>query len=306
VNAPVIAFFNNRGGVGTTTLVYHLAWMFSDLGIRVLAADLDPQADLTTLCLGVDQIETLWHSVPVPTICAWLEKTSVDLWPQHPWPLNDNLHLVPGDLRLAWWERDGIEATSSFARILPDVARDCRADVVLLDLGPNLGAINQAALYAADSLVVPLTAEWLSIQGMINVGETLPKWRQDWARSVDIRPLGYVLQQGAVRLNRPLFEQWIALIPGKFHRNVIGCGLPDPATSIMDDPLCLALIKYYHSLMPLAQQIQKPMFHLTEADGAIGSYLQGAQSVGQEYKRLGERIAKAVGLKLPYLSGSVA
>ena len=46
-----IAFFNNEGGVGKTSLVYHLAWMYADLGLSVLAADLDPQANLTTMFL---------------------------------------------------------------------------------------------------------------------------------------------------------------------------------------------------------------------------------------------------------------
>ena len=45
---PIIAFFNNKGGVGKTSLVYHLAWMYFDLGLRVIAADLDPQANLTS------------------------------------------------------------------------------------------------------------------------------------------------------------------------------------------------------------------------------------------------------------------
>jgi cellulose biosynthesis protein BcsQ len=40
---PVAAFFNNKGGVGKTTLVYHLAWMLSGLGVKVLAANLDPR-----------------------------------------------------------------------------------------------------------------------------------------------------------------------------------------------------------------------------------------------------------------------
>ena len=43
MSVPVVAFFSNKGGVGKTSLVYHLAWMFSDLEVRVLAADLDPQ-----------------------------------------------------------------------------------------------------------------------------------------------------------------------------------------------------------------------------------------------------------------------
>lgn len=46
-----IAFFNNKGGVGKTSLVYHLAWMYADLGLSVVAADLDPQANLTSMLL---------------------------------------------------------------------------------------------------------------------------------------------------------------------------------------------------------------------------------------------------------------
>ena len=55
-----ITFFSNTGGVGTTSLVYHLAWMYSELGVNVVAADLDPQANLTSRFLSDDRLETLW------------------------------------------------------------------------------------------------------------------------------------------------------------------------------------------------------------------------------------------------------
>jgi cellulose biosynthesis protein BcsQ len=54
---PIIAFFNNKGGVGKTSLVYHLAWMYLDLGLKVIAADLDPQANLTAAFLDEDRLE---------------------------------------------------------------------------------------------------------------------------------------------------------------------------------------------------------------------------------------------------------
>ena len=57
---PVLTFFNNKGGVGKTSLVYHLAWMYADLGVKVVAADLDPQANLTSMFLDEDHLETLW------------------------------------------------------------------------------------------------------------------------------------------------------------------------------------------------------------------------------------------------------
>jgi len=60
MNTTIVAFFNNKGGVGKTSLVYHLAWMYKDLGLRVVAADLDPQANLTAAFLDEDRLEQLW------------------------------------------------------------------------------------------------------------------------------------------------------------------------------------------------------------------------------------------------------
>ncbi len=61
-----IAFFNNKGGVGKTSLVYHLAYMFADLGHHVLAADFDPQANLTSMFLDEDSIEALLPASGLP------------------------------------------------------------------------------------------------------------------------------------------------------------------------------------------------------------------------------------------------
>ena len=58
---PVLTFFNNKGGVGKTSLIYHLAWMLSETGHRVLACDLDPQANLTAMFLEEDRLETIYE-----------------------------------------------------------------------------------------------------------------------------------------------------------------------------------------------------------------------------------------------------
>ena len=55
-----LVFFNNKGGVGQTSLVYHLAWMYQHLGLRVIAADLDPQSNLTSMFLPEDRLEEVW------------------------------------------------------------------------------------------------------------------------------------------------------------------------------------------------------------------------------------------------------
>jgi cellulose biosynthesis protein BcsQ len=60
----VIASFNNKGGVGKTSLVYHLGYMIGELGHRVLLADLDPQANLSTLCHTEDRLGAIWGASP--------------------------------------------------------------------------------------------------------------------------------------------------------------------------------------------------------------------------------------------------
>lgn len=58
MSTTVIAFLNSKGGIGNTSLVYHLAWMYADLGMRVIVADVDPQADLTAAFLSERRLET--------------------------------------------------------------------------------------------------------------------------------------------------------------------------------------------------------------------------------------------------------
>ena len=56
MSTPVLTFFNNKGGVGKTSLVFHLAWMFSEMGKRVVTIDLDPQANLTSAFLAEEAL----------------------------------------------------------------------------------------------------------------------------------------------------------------------------------------------------------------------------------------------------------
>ena len=65
-----IAFFNNKSGVGKTTLVYHLAWMFAELGLSVVVADLDPQANLTSMFLEDEELESIWSDQTIARTVA--------------------------------------------------------------------------------------------------------------------------------------------------------------------------------------------------------------------------------------------
>jgi cellulose biosynthesis protein BcsQ len=318
-----IAFFNNKGGVGKTTLVYHLAHMFADLGRRVLLLDLDPQSNLTAMCLPESMLEELWpdsanHPKTLLGSIRPILKGIGDILAPELVEVSDTIRLVPGDLGLSTFEdrlsdawpraMDGDEAAfrtlSAFHRVAT-LAREAQGDpdLVLVDVGPNLGAINRAALLAADFVVTPLAPDLFSIQGLRNLGPTLKSWRQNWvdrlARSPDpdldlppghVQPLGYVVMQAGMRLSRPVkaYERWVARIPGEYARAMLA--KDSTAPDFDADPSCLGVMRHYQSLMPLAQDAQRPMFHLRPADGAIGAHMDAVRRCGEDFRNLARNI----------------
>ncbi len=326
--AKILAFFNNKGGVGKTSLVYHLAWMYSELRVRVVAADLDPQANLTTAFLDDDRLEELWPDGEHPwTILGCIRpllKGTGDIGSPHLDGGEEGPGLVVGDLGLSGFEDqlsqdwplclDGKERAfrviSAFWRILQQAAVAGGADLVLMDLGPNLGAINRAALLAADSVVVPLAPDLFSLQGLQNLGPTLRRWREEWkdrrgrnpAPDLPLpegrmEPAGYVVMQHSVRLDRPVkaYDRWIARIPSVYRISVLD-QRGEEGLTVRADPECLALLKHYHSLMPLAQTARKPMFQLKPGDGAIGAHVQAVGQAYKDFESLARRIAGRIGL----------
>lgn len=325
-----IAFFNNKGGVGKTTLVYHLAWRFADMGLKVLVADLDPQANLTSMFLPEERLEALWPDGPHDhTVLGAIDpilRGLGDIAPQPIEPVGDNIGLLAGDLGLSKFEdllsqqwplcldrkESAFRVTTAFHRILLDAWRRLDADVVLIDVGPNLGAINRAALLAANHVVIPIAPDLFSLQGLRNLGPSLRAWRSEWldrrSRAPEGLPLplgqmipaGYVALQHDVRLNRPVsaYTKWMVRIPGEYRRTVLGDTNPLPER-IEDDPHCLAQLKHYRSLMPMAMEVRKPIFHLRAADGAIGAHGSAARRCGEDFRALAEAVATACEVELP-------
>lgn len=329
-----IAFFNGKGDMGKTSLAYHLAWMYADLGLNVVAVDVDPQASLSAMFLDEYRLSDLWpESGHGQTVLGAIEPllTGVDdIRTPHVEHIADAIGLVVGDLGLARFEEalsaqwplclDGEEralrALSAFSRLLVAAAEQRAADVVLIDVGPNLGAINRAALICADDVVIPLAPDLFSLQGLRNLGPTVRAWREGWAARLphnpakalhvprgEIKPVGYVILQHALRLDRPVqaYARWMAQIPRVYQTAVLGVAEADvpPSLTVENDTECCALLKNYRSLMPLAMEARKPMFALKPADGAIGAHATAARSCYHDFRRLAIAVADRCGLPLP-------
>lgn len=231
---PTIAFFNNKSEVGKTSLLYHMAWMYADQGYQVLAVDLDPQANLTAAMVEDGRLVELWSPGAPPTIygsIAPLMGGTGDISTPHREPIGPKLELVVGDLSISRFEDElasqwapcldrnerAFRVISAFHRCIQSAARQAGAEVVLVDLGPNLGAINRAALVACRHVVMPVAPDLFALQGLRNLGPTVRQWHDEWAeriprnpvRSLDLpeeimSPAGYVVLQHSIRLDRPM------------------------------------------------------------------------------------------------------
>jgi chromosome partitioning protein len=324
------AFFNNKGGVGKTSLVYHLAWMFSERGVPTMAVDLDPQANLTAMFLDEERLEEIWpdnlHPDSIFGAIHPILRGVGDITKPHVEKITDRLGLIPGDLALSRFEdklsenwpkchnRDesAFRIMTAFHRLIIEGAAEFGAEMVLIDVGPNLGAINRAAIIASERIMIPLAPDLFSLQGLKNLGPTLREWRNIWSDLVSkappdlpipegrMEPAGYIVMQHGIREKRPIkaYLRWMEKIPAVYRESVLGEAKPKKVLQVARDPYNLSLLKHYRSLMPMAMDARKPMFFLKPADGAIGAHTEAVKGCYEDFLALARKIAAKAGMDM--------
>lgn len=219
-----IAFFNNKGGVGKTTLVCNLAhYLASVEKKKVLIVDLDPQCNSTQLLLTPEQcasmywpddalvnvmdnegteprsnithVDTIYDAVrpleegegstsPVAPVKASLNRFAVDIIPGHPRMSVFEDKLGQWFLAATSGDIDGLRKTLWLNKLVEPL--DSEYDVILFDLGPSLGALNRSVLAASDYFVTPMGADIFSIVALRNIAEWLSHWSRLYKQGVQL------------------------------------------------------------------------------------------------------------------------
>jgi len=209
---------NNKGGVGKTTLAFHIGVELSRKGLKVALIDLDPQCNLTLQTLGQSfydnnlfaSVQTTIYNVLKPKLNGTgdIDK-SISL--TH---VRDKLYILPGDIQLSLYEDvlltsyneasggilRGYSDTSAIDRYLDHVGASEEIDVFIIDTSPSLGVLNRVVFLGADYFIVPVTPDSYSVQGVKNLGIVFEKWKKQWKNTAqasavaELIPLGNVLR----------------------------------------------------------------------------------------------------------------
>lgn len=325
-----IAMFNNKGGVGKTTLVCNLAaYLATECRKKVLLIDADPQCNSSTYMLTDEDFFQVYYKDNEFTIYDLLLPPSrgegfsnkicvnkrsqfkVDLLVGSPKlaKMEDLLASDWGDVKSG--TPRGIRTSLVFSQALSQFTD---YDYVFFDMGPSLGAINRAILLASDYFITPMSSDIFSLLALENIGTSIQQWSEQFNLGIErlkkddeksivglrdrfqIKYLGFVLQQytsktvEGKRVPVKAYEKIIEQIPDAIDRHII---TPINGKDLNID-YSLGAIPSFNSVIPMSQSAHKPVFSLDSRDGVVGSHFAKVASFKKLMKSISEKTIKNI------------
>ena len=321
-----VAFFNNKGGVGKTTLLCNVAAFMSIYQkYNICIIDADPQCNATQYLFSESIIEKLYNNnSPSFTIHDVIEPLSLGEGYSQAMEIRRSngfkVDVIPGDPRLALTEdllaKDwgaalggdvrGIRTNLVFSELL---SRLEQYDFVFFDVSPSLGAINRSILLSSDYFVSPMSIDIFSLKAFENIGAWIEDWSLAWKRGIEnvkdkkrvpefdygsAKFIGYVTQQYMAKRDSQgkrravqAYERIRSEIDGVIREHLSIEGMPS-------QPFEIGTVPNLFSLIPMSQTNHTPVFELQARHGVVGAHfakVQEAKSIfGSVARSLSERL----------------
>jgi chromosome partitioning protein len=197
----VIAIANQKGGVGKTTTVVNLAAALSARKRTVLVVDLDPQAH-ATLGLGLEK----QRGVSIYPVLLG-QKPISDVIQATKW---NNLNVIPSEVDLAGAElelslRD--DRLEMIRNALAPVKESGAFDYIILDCPPSLGIVMTSSLVASDSVLIPIQAEFLAMDGLALITGSIERIRASANPSLDLNGIVFTMVNSQARLTQDVINE---------------------------------------------------------------------------------------------------
>lgn len=329
-----IVVFNNKGGVGKTTLLCNLAaYLQIEKGKKVVVVDTDPQCNATAYLFPYPQIESIYDKAegtiydiikPVQRGRGYI-KTKLPIVKSPHFEVD----VIAGDPRLSlaedflgkdWGESKsgdprGLQTTLIFKDLLNKLAV---YDYVIFDVGPSLGALNRAVLLSCDYFLVPMSSDIFSLRAIENISLALKEWKEglrsglaeyekkegepfqiaedtiDW----NLQFIGYVTQQytaktvDGIKIPVSAYEKIIKRIPSTINKELMAFSkLPNGIVPKLGE------IPSLHSLIPLSQNANTPIFCLQAKHGVVGAHFNKIRDYKEVIKKISDNLLNNLDVK---------
>jgi len=203
----IITVFNNKGGVGKTTMTINLAAALNSLGKKVLLIDIDAQSNLTT-GLGINPIEDIEKEAKKDIVNLLLEpKTKLDDTIYKKSWNNIILDVVPSHIRLIGKENE-LAQLIDVDRVLLRKLQNHNYDFIFIDPPPSFGKVNNIALMASDAVLIPLQLAPYPVRALEYVLEGVYKINQAKEKPLPILGIAVSMyDQRSSNFNLEIIEQ---------------------------------------------------------------------------------------------------
>lgn len=216
----IYAIVNQKGGVGKTTSVINIGAFLAESGRRTLIVDIDPQANATS-GLGLQK-----NNLPRSIYDLLLEETPFsEVVYHHDLP---NLDMLPSNPNLSGAEVELVNAIGREYRLQKGLAGinaesgGLAYDYILIDCPPSLGLLTVNALTAArDGIIIPVQCEYLALEGLAQLVQTIELVRKYLNPNLAIRGLMMTMYDGRTNLSRQVVEEVRKYFPGKVFRTIV-------------------------------------------------------------------------------------
>jgi chromosome partitioning protein len=212
ISPHILAIANQKGGVGKTTTTINLATYLAKSGHRVLVVDLDPQGN-TTSGFGIDK----------QALDSSLYDVLMDQRHAHEAALKTDYHgvvVLPAAPVLAAAEVELVGLDKREFRLREALA-DLPYDFILIDCPPSLGLLTVNGLVAANSLIIPVQAEFYALEGLGQLIQTVTRVRKALNPNLDLLGVVLTMHNGRTTLSAQVHEEVKRHFPDKVFDTII-------------------------------------------------------------------------------------
>ena len=197
--AKIIAFSNQKGGIGKTTSAVNVAASVAHLGKKVLLCDLDPQGNATSGVGISKKNENTIYEALVGKISAQDAVHETEF---------ENLWCIPSNINLAGADFEFVDIENREYR-LKNVLTAIREnfDYIFVDCPPSLGILTMNALAASDGVIVPMTCEYYALEGLSQLMISIRQTKKFYNPSLEITGILITMYDKRLNLTKQVLEQ---------------------------------------------------------------------------------------------------